>query len=236
VISGCSTSDITGPVFSNAVTASSFAVFSDGTNHGVATDNCGITAITYQDVAGGGNPIVVMRTWTLSDAAGNKSTCTQQIDVQDTTPPTFTAPGPYSVCVENLSSAAYISNGLKINPDPDYYLFKSGSTLLDLNPVANNFSDNCCAVNTLVIHWRIDFTDTPNPSPPPAVLTHASITGTGQPSAYSSDIQIPGDGVNFTSVVHTITYWLVDCNGNSSAAYVVNLTVKPRPNVKLVTN
>ena len=231
VISGCSTGDITGPVFSNAVTASSYAVFNDGTNQGIATDNCGITTVTYQDVASGGNPIVVMRTWTLSDAAGNKSTCTQQIDVQDTTPPTFTTPGPYSVCVENLLSAAYISSALKINPDPDYYLFKSGSTLLDLNPVANNFSDNCCAVNTLVIHWRLDFTDTPNPSPPPAVLTHASIAGTGQPSTYGSDIQIPGDGVNFTTVVHTITYWLVDCNGNTSAVKTVNITVNPRPNV-----
>ena len=236
LISGCSTSDITDPVFSNAVKTSTYALFSDELNQGVASDNCGITSVTYQDVASGTNPIVVMRTWTLSDAAGNTSTCTQHINVKDSTPPTFTAPVPYSVCVENLNFAAYISSALKINPDPDYYLFKAGSTLLDLDPVGNNFSDNCCAVNTLVIHWRLDFADTPNPSPPPAVLTHPSITGTGQPSAYGSDIQIPGDGVNFTTVVHTITYWLVDCNGNSSAEYVVNITVKPRPNLNLVTN
>jgi len=231
LISGCSTGDITDPVFSNSVTASSYAVFSDATNQGVASDNCGITAVTYQDVASGTNPIVVIRTWTLSDAAGNKATCTQQINVKDSTPPTFTAPGPYSVCVENLNSAAYISSALKINPDPDYYLFKSGSTLFDLDPVANNFSDNCCATNSLVIHWRLDFTNTPNQTPPPAVLTHPSITGTGQPSAYGSDIQLPGDGVNFTSVVHTITYWLVDCNGNRSADQVVNISVNPRPKV-----
>lgn len=232
VISGCSTSDITDPVFSNGVKTSTYAVFSDGINRGVASDNCGITSVTYQDVASGSNPIVVSRTWTLGDAAGNISTCIQQINVQDTTPPTFTAPGPYSFCVENVWSADYLTNTLKINPDPDYYLFIKGNTLLDLDPVGNNFSDNCCVINSLVIHWRLDFTNTPNQTPPPAVLIHPSITGTGQPSTYGSDIQFPGDGVNFTSVVHTITYWLVDCNGNSSASYIVNITVKPRPNVK----
>ena len=232
MISGCSTGDITDPVFSNGVKTSTYAVFSDGINRGVASDNCGITSVTYQDVASGSNPIVVSRTWTLGDAAGNISTCIQQINVQDTTPPTFTAPGPYSFCVENVWSADYLTNTLKINPDPDYYLFIKGNTLLDLDPVGNNFSDNCCVINSLVIHWRLDFTNTPNQTPPPAVLIHPSITGTGQPSTYGSDIQFPGDGVNFTSVVHTITYWLVDCNGNSSASYIVNITVKPRPNVK----
>ena len=231
MISGCSTGDITGPVFSIIVAASSYSVFSDGINQGIASDNCGITSVTYQDVANGSNPIAVSRTWTLSDAAGNISTCIQQIDVKDSTPPTFTAPGSFTFCVENLSSAAIISSVLKINPDPDYYLFKAGSTLLDLDPVINNFNDNCCAVNTLVIHWRIDFTDTPNQTPPPTTLTHAPITGTGQPSAYGSDIQIPGDGVTFLSVVHKITYWLVDCNGNKSTDITVNITVNPRPKV-----
>ena len=232
VISGCSTSDITDPVFSNGVKTSTYAVFSDGINRGVASDNCGITSITYQDVASGSNPVVVLRTWTLTDAAGNTTTCIQQLNVQDTTPPTFTAPAPFSVCVENVWSADYLTNTLKINPDPDYFLFTKGNTLFDLDPAGNNFSDNCCPVNTLVIHWRLDFSDTPNQTPPPALLTHASISGTGQPSTYGANIQIPGDGVNYTSIVHTITYWLVDCNGNSSGSYTVNITVKPRPNVK----
>jgi len=232
VISGCSIGDITGPAFSIAVTPSTYSVFSDGMNQGIASDNCGITLVTYQDVANGSNPIVVSRSWTLSDAAGNTSSCIQQIDVKDSAPPTFNPPAPFTFCVENVWSADYLTNALKINPDPDYYLFKKGSTLLDLDPTGNNFSDNCCSVNSLVIHWRLDFTDTPNQTPPPSVLTHPSIAGTGQPSAYTSDIQIPGDGVNFTSVVHTITYWLVDCNGNSSASLAVNITVRPRPNVK----
>ena len=57
----------------------------------------------------------------------------------------------------------------------------------------------------------------------------AGINGTGQPSAYGTDIQFPGkvDG----DKVHTITYWITDCNGNDSLPETVNITVKPRPNV-----
>jgi uncharacterized repeat protein (TIGR01451 family) len=232
IIAGCTTSDLTGPIFSVAGATSSYTEFSNGTNKGVATDNCGITTVTYQDVATGSAPIVVTRRWTLKDAAGNESTCDQRIEIVDSTPPTFTAPGPFEFCVENLWSAAMISNGLKINPDPDYYLFKKGNTLFDMDPVANNFSDNCCDPNTLVIHWRIDFTDTPNPIPPPTLLTFVPIVGTGKPSNYSSDIKLPGDGVHFTVIVHKITYWLIDCNGNKSVEKAVNITIKPRPEVK----
>jgi hypothetical protein len=153
----------------------------------------------------------------------------------DTEPPTFTAPGPFEFCVENVFSATYVQtdpiDNVQINPDPDYYLFKAGNTRLDLDPALQNFNDNCCADNNLEIHWRIDFTDTPNPSPPPAMLTHTSISGTGQPSAYGADIQFPGDGVNFTSIIHKITYWLVDCNGNKSEERVADITIKPRPQI-----
>ena len=232
LLSGCTTSDITSPVFSTTLATSSYAEFSNATNKGVATDNCGIVAVTYQDVASGSNPIVVIRTWTVIDGTGNTATCNQRIEVKDSTPPTFTAPPAFSFCVENVVSADYLLHTLTVNPDPDYYLFKKGSTLFDLDPVANNFSDNCCATNSLVLHWRFDFANTPNPAAPPAMLTHASITGTGQPSTYSTDIQIPGDGVTFTNVVNTISYWLVDCNGNGSAEKLVTVTIKPRPDVK----
>jgi hypothetical protein len=232
MIAGCSTNDITGPGFSEASASSSYAEFSNGTNKGLAADNCAITSVSYLDVANGKSPIIVTRTWTLKDAAANESTCTQQIIVEDKTPPMLTPPGPFAFCVERVWSAAMISSELKINPDPDYYLFRKGSTQLDLDPVANNFSDNCCATNLLEIHWRIDFTDTPNPTPPPTMLTHTSINGTGQPSAYISDIKLPGDGVHFTSIVHKITYWLIDCNGNKSEDIVVNITINPRPEMR----
>lgn len=176
-------------------------------------------------------------TVTITDNNGCITSPTVTVISQDIIPPTFTAPDPFEFCVENLYSAGYISNGLQINPTPDYYLFQTGSTILDLDPadLKNIFNDNCCADNLLVIHWRMTFTDTPNPAAPPAMLTHAPISDqTGQPSLYGSDIRFPGDGVNFTSITHRITYWLTDCNGNKSIEKNVNITIKPRPNITLI--
>jgi hypothetical protein len=83
----------------------------------------------------------------------------------------------------------------------------------------------------MVIHWRIDFMPTPNPLPPYSLVNTPSISGTGQPSAYGTNIQLPGDGVTFLDVIHTITYWIVDCHNNITAETTVNITIKPRPNV-----
>jgi len=149
----------------------------------------------------------------------------------DVTPPTFNTPGPSTFCVENLSLADFSANSLQIDPDSDQYVMASGSTFLDLNRTQLNFNDNCCDADSLTIHWRINFSDTPNSTPPPAMTAHAPIEGTGQPSAFGASISFPGDGVNFMPVVHTITYWLVDCNDNISEMKKVNITIQPRPQI-----
>lgn len=77
---GCNVSAITGPAYSAAGAASGYAEFSDGTNQGAATDNCPITAVSYVDVADGDCPIVVTRTWTLSDGV-NSTNCNQTITI-----------------------------------------------------------------------------------------------------------------------------------------------------------
>jgi parallel beta-helix repeat protein len=77
-ISGC-LSDITGPIYSTTSTSSTYAAFSDGTNQGVASDNCSMT-VSYQDAATGTCPIVVTRTWTISDGT-NSVNCDQTINV-----------------------------------------------------------------------------------------------------------------------------------------------------------
>jgi hypothetical protein len=119
-----------------------------------------------------------------------------------------------------MISAAMVSNLLQINPAPDYFLFKKGNTALDVNPA--NFSDNCTPDNLLVLHWTIDFSgSTPTPS----------ISGTGQPSTYASDITFPGDGVTFKDITHTITYWVADPSGNESVHKAVTITIHPRPTV-----
>ena len=63
-----------------------------------ATDNCGVTTVTYQDSRSGNCPIVVTRTWRVTDACGNTTTVTQTITIDDTTAPTFTAPADIVIC------------------------------------------------------------------------------------------------------------------------------------------
>ncbi len=185
---------------------------------GSASDNCAIASITYQDSKSGTNPVVVTRIYSATDLAGNKSSCAQTINIADNTLPTLVVPASFNFCVENVISAGIVFNALKINPIPDYFLFVKGNTAMDLNPA--DFSDNCTPANQLVLHWRIDFSGA---VPPP------SISGTGQPSAYTSDIIFPGDGVTFLDINHTITYWVVDMSGNESVHKTVTITIHPRP-------
>jgi hypothetical protein len=128
----------------------------------------------------------------------------------------------------NPNPNAGIDPNLVKVPSPDYYTFIAGDISLDLT----NLYDNCCATTDLEIHWIIEFENTPdplNPSGPP--LSHPDISGTGQPSTYGSDIYLWGDGVNYTTVTHTITYYATDCNGNDSPTKTENIIVTPRPQI-----
>ena len=187
---------------------------------GTVSDNCGLATLSYKDTKSGAHPVVIQRTYTATDFANNQSNCTQQINIADLIPPVLQVPASFEFCVENLISAAIVSNLLKINPTPDYFLFKKGSLLLDLDPAG--FSDNCTSPNQLILHWHINFSAT-TPLP--------SVSGTGEPSLYPTDIIFPGDGVTFLDVSHTITYWLTDLSGNESIHKVVTITIHPRPAV-----
>jgi hypothetical protein len=178
-------------------------------------------------------------TWTATNISGS-TVCTQTVIVTDDEDPTFTARS-LTACVDMLHSATYttgtpnpnvgVDPNLIKNPSPDYYTFTKGSTLLDLT----DQNDNCCNAASLIINWRIDFVNVPNPlNPSGPLLSHPSISGTGQPSTYASDIYLWGDGVNFAIVQHTITYWVEDCHGNISANKAGAITINPRPKITKV--
>jgi N-acetylneuraminic acid mutarotase len=62
-----------------------------------ATDNCGTPTITVSDFKNNGagstsNPLLITRTYTATDAAGNHTSLSQQISVIDNTPPTVSCP------------------------------------------------------------------------------------------------------------------------------------------------
>ncbi len=161
--------------------------------------------------------------WTATNDAGSDQ-CTQTIIVRDTISPVIAQAGTFEFCVDPLRSAVY--NGtdeLTYNPDypgADYYTFKAGSTTLDLD--ITEITDNCCVSGTddVTIEWTIDFDG-----------SEASVSGTGQPSEYSTDILLWGDGTNFQNRMHTITYWVTDCNGNKSEAATGYITITPRPEI-----
>jgi hypothetical protein len=162
-------------------------------------------------------------TWKAENISGYVE-CIQLINVSDNIKPTFIPSAPLVVCVENLISAVFDPAKLDINTDrPEYYNFVAGNTSLDINPLT--FTDNCNLSCPVEIRWKIIMNDGTQIPPLPAAYQ------TGQPSAYGSDIRFSGDGITFTNVVHTITYWIVDCNGNVSDPMNQTITVKPRPNL-----
>lgn len=84
-----------------AVSAADFQCASDvpSTSQAPATaaDNCGVPAVSVVEATNGGagtpvSPLVITRTWTATDAAGNAAQTTQTITVVDNTPPTVAAP------------------------------------------------------------------------------------------------------------------------------------------------
>jgi len=182
-------------------------------------------------------------TWTSTNLAGTTS-CTHTVTVEDKEPPTFT-PVSITECVDMLVSAVYsasspnpnsgIDPNLIISPSPDYYTFKAGDESLDLTVL----DDNCCGTNSLTIDWHIDFTNVPDPfNPSGPVLVHPSISGTGQPSTYidpvsglAADIFLWGDGVNYATITHFITYKVTDCHGNIADEQTKPIIITPRPEI-----
>jgi hypothetical protein len=167
--------------------------------------------------------------WKAENFSGADS-CVQTITITDEQAPVITDLNALTECVESLFEAIYYAPTTDIEPTrPEYYIFEAGSTDLDID--LTTVTDNCDPDCTYSVRWQIDFAPTPNPAPPHTIETEPTLTGTGQLSDYGSAILFPGDGVNFTNVVHTITYWVTDCYGNESAQEQTTVTVTPRPNI-----
>jgi hypothetical protein len=157
--------------------------------------------------------------WRATNIAGFAE-CSQNITVEDDQPPTFAAPMSRTYCVHQIDSALYWNPTMDIKPDrPEYYIFKSGTTDLDLDPAT--FADNCPLNCSVEIRWRISFADGS------FLPTLPSLSITGQPSSYPSDIIFPGSATD--NVIHTITYQIIDCHGNVSLPLTINITILLRP-------
>jgi len=191
------------------------------TNPDASTATGGSTTTTLSPIPANIGPYNFQRgvstiKWHAQNPSGF-SECTQTVTVTENEPPTYTLPSALDKCVLSIQNAQYDkTNSENFTPTrPEYYLFMVGNTELDLS----NLADNCCAVSTLIIHWRIDFSG------------GGSLSGTGQPSTYGTDIVLPGDGVTNNNVFHTISYWIEDCESQLYPEQQVNITIRPRPNL-----
>jgi len=95
---------------------------------GNASDNCEIESITYQDETEGTCPIVITRTFIVTDVSGNTATCEQIIEIDDNTPPEFDLPLPQDITVtcgllppqETLTASDNCEN-VTVTPSVDPY-------------------------------------------------------------------------------------------------------------------
>jgi len=78
-----------------------------------ATDNCSIATVTFTETKGnsGGCGSAIVRTWTATDACGNKAIHTQTITVEDHIAPVFTGtlPGNITVNCDQVPAAATVT-------------------------------------------------------------------------------------------------------------------------------
>ena len=136
-LEGCDTDVITGPAISLTTASSSYTEFTNATNQGTATDNCTIDGVEYIDVVIGSCPIVVTRTWTVYDASGNSASCDQIINVDDTTPPTVTAPTNKDIEACDVTQALASEGLLPYSPT------STTITLAQLKTEGGDADDNC---------------------------------------------------------------------------------------------
>ncbi len=94
ILEGCDVTAIVDFAYSTTATTVTLAEYLALTG-AAASDNCNIASVTYQDSQTGSCPIVVTRTWRITDDCSNTTTVNQTINIDDTTPPTVTVPDDY---------------------------------------------------------------------------------------------------------------------------------------------
>ncbi|MBK9109245.1 MAG: HYR domain-containing protein [Saprospiraceae bacterium] len=105
LVAYCMTSGMSNPPYSETETDTDYATFSDNDNQGSASDNVGITSVRYIDDSTGVCPTFVYRTWIVSDAVGNSSSCIQTIEFDHSIGPVILAQDPIATCYATQAEA-----------------------------------------------------------------------------------------------------------------------------------
>ena len=212
-------------------------------------DNClGEVTVKVADTNNGasgckGNPYIVTRTYTLTDCGGNTTPLVQTITVEDTTPPTGTAPANITglQCKAEIPAASI----LDVTSKADNCLGEVIVTVADTNNgasgckgspyiVTRTYTLTDCGGNTTPLVQTITVEDTTAPTG----TAPASITGlqckTEIPTANILDVTTEADncsadvtvtvadtnneasGCKGSPYIVTRTYTLTDCGGNDT--------------------
>ena len=100
---------------------------------GLISDNCRIDTASFlssEIVVSFACPRTLIRTFTISDDAGNASSCTQMISVTDNESPVFSAPPDTSIACDSFNTSQTIyETSFPSNPLADGWIFSDGTCL-----------------------------------------------------------------------------------------------------------
>ncbi len=166
-LSGCNTSAITGLTFSGVdVPITLLQLQSTG---GIASDNCTIASIKYKDTQSGSNPVIVSRTFTVTDGGGNSTSCIQTITISCCTPPTV-GNMITTICSGSVSNVSLPVAGTNLSPITSYVITSSVSagltgtgfngTTADPDAIKNDAYSNETNGQLVVIYTVTPWSDT----------------------------------------------------------------------------
>jgi uncharacterized repeat protein (TIGR01451 family) len=213
-----------------------------------ASDNCATPTVTVSDSSNGGagttaSPLVITRTFTATDAAGNSASDAQIITVKDTTPPVLNAP---NIVVSNDAgscSAAVSFTGLSATDNcggtanittsvPSGTTFPKGTTTV--TATATDAAGNTTSKSFTV---TVNDTEAPSINYPASVVVNLPLnsTATSMPVTYTVTAadNCPGvtlsvnptSGSVFPVGTTTVTATATDAAGNTTTRQF-NVTVR----------
>lgn len=216
------------------------------------SDNCGAPTVTVSETSSGAgsasDPMIITRTFTATDAAGNTASDTQTITVIDDVPPSITLNGAASMTVECHTS--FTDPGASTSDNCANVAPVSVSGTVDVNTPGTytlTYTGTDAAGNQSATLTRtVEVVDTTAPTialegdSPMTVECHTSFT---DPGATASD-SCAGDLTNAITVAgsvnpdvvgsYTLTYSVSDGHGNNaSVSRTVNVVDTTAPTVTL---
>ena len=231
----------------------SIVVGNAGINIGtpVTSDNCGVASVTNN--APSCFPIgMTAVTWTVTDIAGNSSTCVQNVTVIDNVNPTITCPADITVnndpgkCGKNVTFVATATDDCGVNivyshqPGSFFPIGKTKVTVTATDPSGNTAE---CSFNVTVADNQQPTVLTQNVTAQLYASGVATITTSQINNGSTDNCGIASLALSKTSFdcsnigANTVTLTVTDVNGNvASATAIVTIQDQTIPVINCVSN